>query len=334
MTPEPRPRRTRPRASGGDRVTVDDVVHGAAERREVAMPMWARLHLTHAVMQTIADECGADILHLKGPAVAAELRTAPRRSTDVDVLVRPAHVALFLAALGRHGWRLVTGFAEGSPFGHAANYGHPHFAYVDVHRFFPGPQVDPAEAFDTLWVSRMHIELAHTQCAAPDLTSQVLILALHEARSHRARGTFEAWELAGADRQEAVWALARSLDAEVPLAAAVGRLREFRDRRDFPLWRYWSEPESDDPGGDRLSEWKAKLHAARGVREHVDVAASMVRVNRTHLAMELGHEPTPAEIAREYRRRGAAGFQAIAVRLRNKARDRLASLRSRGGDAT
>lgn len=288
---------------------------------QVQMPLWARVHLTHAVMQAMADEAGADLLHIKGPAVAKELRTAPRRSSDVDVLVRPSHVARFLAALRSHGWYQVTSFEEGSSFRHAANYGHPAWAYVDVHRLFPGPLIPNADVFEILWRERIMADIAHRPCAHPSLAAQVLILALHEARSHRARGTFEAWELSDPERREQVWELARQLDAEVPLAAAVGRLREFRDRRDFALWRFWSEPESDIPGGDRLSEWKARLHAARGLREYATVGLSMVRVNRTHLRMELGHEPTAREIAREYRHRAIAGWQAITTRLRNKARD-------------
>ena len=32
-----------------------------------------RVALIHGVLQRIADECGARLLHIKGPAVAAEL---------------------------------------------------------------------------------------------------------------------------------------------------------------------------------------------------------------------------------------------------------------------
>lgn len=328
---------------GGDVMRGDDAATGenpvgagdSVPDSVVDMPLWARLHLTHAVMQSIADEAGVDLLHIKGPAVAAELRTAPRRSSDVDVLVRPAHLPQFLAALDGHGWRLVTSFAEGSPFGHAANYGHDNWTYVDVHRNFPGPLLKPDKVFEILWQERILADIAHRSCALPNLAAQVVILALHEARGHQARGTFEAWELSGEVRREQAWTLARRLDAEVPMAAAVGRLREFRDRRDYALWRFWSEPESDAPGGDRLSEWKARLRSARGVRAYGSVLASMVRVNRTHLRMELGHEPSRGEIVAEYRHRASAGWSAVIVRLRAKARDRWVALRARrgGGDS-
>jgi hypothetical protein len=283
---------------------------------EMAMPLWARLHLTHAVMQAVADEAGVDLLHIKGPSVAAELRTAPRRSTDVDVLVRPAHLQRFLAALRRYGWSEMSSFADGSPFGHAANYGHADWAYVDVHRHFPGPLVPPDEVFETLWRERTFADIAHRRCALPSLPAQVLILALHEARSHHARGTFEAWELSDEARRGAVWALARRLGAEVPMAAAVGQLAEFADRREYLWWRYWSQPESGKPGADRLAEWTARLHAARTVRERLAVLGGMFRVNRTHLRLELGHEPSAGEVAAEYRHRAVAGLRAIVARGR------------------
>jgi hypothetical protein len=296
-------------AGGGSPHAGDDAL------AQMAMPLWARLHLTHAVMQAIADEAGVDLLHIKGPSVAAELRTVPRRSTDVDVLVRPAHLPRFVAALRRHGWSEMSGFAEGSPFGHAANYGHADWAYVDVHRHFPGPMVSPAEAFETFWRERTFVDIAHCRCALPSLSAQVLILALHEARSHHARGTFEAWELCVDARRGAAWARARRLGAEVPMAAAVERLGEFADRRDYLWWRYWSEPESGKPGADRLAEWTARLHAARTVRERLAVVGGMLRVNRTHLRLALGHEPSTGEITAEYWHRAVAGWRAVAARV-------------------
>ena len=59
--------------------------------------------LTHGYVQLLADECGVDLLHLKGRAVDEQLwqRSAsgepgPRYSLDVDVRVRPAHVDRFV----------------------------------------------------------------------------------------------------------------------------------------------------------------------------------------------------------------------------------------------
>lgn len=45
-------------------------------------------------------------------------------SFDVDALVRPADVSRLLKALGDLGWEKLTGFEEGSAFGHAMNLRH------------------------------------------------------------------------------------------------------------------------------------------------------------------------------------------------------------------
>ena len=78
------------------------------------IPLVLRTRLAHATLQAVADDCGADILHIKGAAVdaflrparedsqagaSAEERSLPRVSADADVLVRPAHLRRFLAAL-------------------------------------------------------------------------------------------------------------------------------------------------------------------------------------------------------------------------------------------
>lgn len=296
-----------------------------ADSRQVttaAMPVWARLHLTHAVVQSIADQGGIDLLHVKGPSVDPTLRSHPRGSQDVDVLVRSEHLQRFLAALRSHGWQEATSFTEGSSFGHAANYFHQHWASVDVHRHFPGPTLAPDTVFEMLWSTRSVIELAHRRCATPDLAGQLLVLALHEARSHHASGSFEGWRLASEELRAAARALALRLGAEVPLAAATGRLEEYRDRRDYPLWKFWSQPESGQPGADRMTEWTVRLHAARGIRQRLRIVGAMVRVNRTHLRLELGHEPSVREIAAEYVRRAAAALRAVDSRLRQKLRRR------------
>lgn len=285
-----------------------------------AIRLWALLHLTHAAIQAIADECGADILHIKGPAVDAALRTEPRRSRDTDVIVRPAHLDRFLAALARHGWAELTGFAEGSSFRHASNYHHRTWAHVDVHRFFPGPTATPAAVFDALWADRYVTELAHTACAVPGLAAQLMVLGLHEARAHTGADTFEAWQVSTEATRDEAWSLARRLGAEVPLAAAVGRLDEYRGRRDYLLWKFWSQPEGEDAAASRLAEWTARLHAAPTLQGRVAVLIRMVRVNRTHLRMELGHEPSGREVAAEYRHRIAAGVHALGAHRRGPAR--------------
>lgn len=67
------------------------------------MPVGLRVHFAHATVQAVADEAGADVLHIKGPAVAPSLRPGGRERADADVLMRPGQLELLLAGLARHG---------------------------------------------------------------------------------------------------------------------------------------------------------------------------------------------------------------------------------------
>ena len=121
----------------------------------VPIDLQARVQLAHAAVQALAEEHGVDLLHVKGPALHASLSRPDRVSSDADVLVRPTQVTAFTDHLRAHGWRLVTDFANGSAFEHAANYHHGHWGYVDVHRVFPGITVEPDAAFELLWSERI-----------------------------------------------------------------------------------------------------------------------------------------------------------------------------------
>lgn len=256
-------------------------------------PLWVRVRLAHATLQAAADDAGAEVLHIKGPTLDSTLRPGPHSSTDADVLVRPAHLQRFLAVLVTRGWTELTGFDEGSPFGHAANYSHAQLAYADVHRLLPGPHAVPEAVFDELWRERAYKTIAHRACTTPGLAGQVFVQVLHAARSHGAEPP-EAWTRADDGLREQTRALAARLDAEVVLAAGLGELDAYAGAHDHDLWAYWSAPDTG-----RLGEWRARLSAASGPTQKLYVLAQAARVNRTHLALRLGHEPTPAEVRRE-----------------------------------
>ena len=274
------------------------------------VPIWALVHLTHAALQRTADRADVDVLHIKGPATRSSLRTGRHDSSDTDVLVRPAHLDRFLAALAADGWTLFTGFEEGSPFGHAANYTHPSWTYADVHRKLPGPLLDADEVFDVLWRDREHAEIGHCRCTVPSLAGQVVVQTLHAARSHGSEHA-DAWDLSAPEVQDDARALARELKAETPLAAAIGELDAHRDAPDHALWEYWSSSESD-----RLDEWAARYRSAAGVAERWRVLRQAMHVNRTHLRIRLGHEPTPFEVFREQCARIAHGAVSVLRRAR------------------
>ena len=277
------------------------------------MPTSARVHLAHAVVQHLAHSADTDVLHLKGPAVLEGLRDPRRASSDVDVLVRPSHLPRFLRTLEAHGWDRRTDFATGSPFAHAANWWHDDWGWVDVHVAWPGARVPAEDVFDQLAAAGATQPIAHVQCPVPDRIGQRLVLLLHAARTPGSSDKDWAWDRASGSEQEAVRALAARLDAEVALAAALGELHLHPTDPDHDLWLHFSE------GGDRISEWRARLAATRGTRARVRLALGMVRVSRDHLRLELGREPTRRDVRRRQLERVQRATSDLRARLTGRA---------------
>ena len=119
---------------------------------EALVPLAVRLHLGRAAIQTVAGRAAVDVLHIKGDAVDETLRPGGQAGTDIDILVRPAHVPVLDSALRSHGWTVYSTFENGSPFGHAQTYAHDVWGYLDLHRLFPGIGLDPAIAFERFWM--------------------------------------------------------------------------------------------------------------------------------------------------------------------------------------
>ena len=263
-----------------------------------------RLRLTHGVLQRIADMAGADVLHIKGPAVAPELldrrtvqdpdgdrtETVARNSSDADLLIRPEHVHRFLDEASRHGWLLKTSFSTSSAFGHAMNIFHPSLGNADVHRHFPG--IAP-ESFEELWRDRSTPLLGHVPCPTPSVPAQRLVLLLHAARSgpHHP-DTDRAWGRATDDERAEVLALARHLGAEIGVAAAVGGLEAFSSHPDYLLWKHFR-----DGNPSRLDEWRARWHSATTLGRKASVVQGLLFFDRSLLEAELGHAPSRRDVA-------------------------------------
>lgn len=277
-----------------------------------AVPLRVRVELAHAAVQHLADSCGVDVLHIKGPAVDPGLRTRESTGSDADVLVRPAGVDRLMTTLVAHGWRVETTFDAGSAFDHAANLYHPSWGLLDVHRLYPGMDRDPAGAFDVLWAERGSRRLAHVGCAVPSPLGQSLVLLLHAARTRTAGEHPDIapnWtERSEADRA-ALRALAERTGATVALAAATGELGRHAGSPEAALWEVFAGTD------DRLGEWRARWRAARGPAAKVSVAVRSLGVNRYYLRQRLGHEPTRAEVAAAFARRITTGAGALASRV-------------------
>ncbi len=268
------------------------------------MPLDVGIRLTHASIQALAEDAGVEVLHIKGPGVHPALlgrdeddRTAPRRSVDADVLVRPSHLAAFVAAMHAHGWSTKFDFEDGSAFEHAATMQHPNLALVDVHRSFPGIGGDPEDTFDRLWAERVETSIAGYPCPVPHLTAQRLILLVHAARmnSQNADDIRRAWTEATELERTTVEELARDLRAEVALAAATGNLDRFRSRREHALWSALSTGDSS-----RRRLWWARVRAEPSLAGSLRVAVKLVLPNSRRMTVWLGRPPTRRELARAY----------------------------------
>jgi hypothetical protein len=278
------------------------------------IPLWARVHLSHAAVETLARDASVDLLHIKGPAVLPGLRERSLGSNDVDVIVRPSHLGRFEAALAREGWDRRSDLESGSAFHHAANWYHPSWGYVDVHARWPGPRVDPEQVYAEFAAGDHVQEIAHVACRVPNRVAQILILVLHAGRTPgRADDVATAWHAVTPDDRAAVRDMAARLRAETGLAAGLGRLDSVRGDPEADLWRVLSL------GGSRVDEWRARLRAAPDRCAALKVLLSSLRVNRDYLRMELGRQPTRADVRRRQWRR----VQALAHDLAAAARHRI-----------
>ena len=280
---------------------------------KVSVPLSVRLRFGHAAVQHLADSIGADLLHIKGVAVDPSLRPMSRRGSDVDVLVRPEHVAGLDGALRRHGWALYSTFDYGSPFGHAQTYLHDSWGYLDIHRSFPGIRTNPAQAFERMWADRATLTIADVGCFVPSVPAQAVLLILNAARSRANRqDVVMAWSSADDEQRRQVEVVVADLDAHVAFAAAVGGLERHRGERDYRLWKVVSE------GGSRSEEWWARVRAAPSVSAALHVIARAPLVNVDHLAHRLGRRPTGLEIVAEFFARPARAIGEAGRALRRR----------------
>lgn len=286
--------------------------------RTGSVPLAVRVAMAHAALQHLAESQGIDVLHIKGPALDAQLIRPGRESTDADVLVRASDAPAFVATLQQAGWDLRSRFENSSAFQHSATLWHHLWGYADVHRHFPGIGIEPDAAFERLWVDHGETAIAEVRCAVPGLAGQTLVLLLHAAREGGSPRSGEdvrtAWDEAPAERRAEVLALVDELDAGVAFAAATGTLEEHRGARDHDLWAISTH------GGTRAQEWRARIKAAPTRREAARLALRAVLVNTDHLAMVRGHRPSVGEVVVEFFARPARGL-----------RESLRSSRSGGG---
>lgn len=263
-------------------------------------PLRVVVQLCHATAEVLAGQVGADLLHIKGAAVAPEVRAAePLRSTDADVLVRPEHVDRYLGHLRASGWTVETDFAHGSSFEHATTLRHPTWGYLDLHRWWPGFEIDPAAAFDLLWRDRRTTKLAGLDCSVPAVVDQRIILCINAVRDpihpvDKHPVILRCWSTRPADEQVEIARRVHRLGADLAFSVVTGGLEAHRGDPGYRVWRVAST------GGTRREEWLARIAAAPTRGAAIRLALRSPAVNVQSLKVRLGRPPTAWDIVREF----------------------------------
>ena len=277
----------------------------ATSAASASMPLSVRLHFGRAAVQTIANDSGIDLLHIKGDAVDPLVRPFASAGSDVDVMVRPNQVDALDRILRQNEWRIYSTFELGSPFGHAQTYHHPLWGYLDVHRLFPGINLPPADAFARLWEQRASLDFAGVTCPVPSIAAQSAILVLNAARAGNgaSEDVRRLWTDASRDRLSSLEAEIDALDARLACDAALGGIERHKGEREYALWRAVSQ------GGTRAEEWWGRLIAQPTLSRRLNVIMRALLVNAEHLGHQLGHAPSPLEILREFFSRPLRGLR-------------------------
>ena len=141
--------------------------------------------LLYALTADVATRVGARVLAIKGVVLAEHGLRAPRVSADVDVLMHPDDVQLFVAGMEAAGWRQApeTTTPKMLDF-HSINLLNDHWPMgIDAHTYFPGFLAPSIEVFEELWRRRCTVEQAGREIPATDLAGSASIAALHYLRS-------------------------------------------------------------------------------------------------------------------------------------------------------
>lgn len=295
---------------------MESAIQQGTRSARAEAPSAVRVMLGRAAVQIIADAVGVDLLHIKGEVVDVRLSATPTPGTDIDALVRPAHVDRMDQALRQHGWRVYSSFAYGSPFEHAQTYWHDLWGYFDLHRHFPGVYRRPDEAFEFMWTGRQSIRLTGAQGFAPSVTMQATILILNSARSGHTDALRKWVHGPGLDQRD-IDQHVSDLQAHVAYAAASGCLAEFRHEPEYLLWR------TVTLGGSRTAEWWGRIRAARSPVDRVRIAVRAPLVNTEQLGHTLGRQPSRVEIGMALIRRGGDAARELGTLRRRGRGDKI-----------
>lgn len=157
-------------------------IHGVSEPW-----LTSPLHeLVYALLAHVAVEIGVRLFFIKGPTLHAQGLRERIHSGDVDCWVEPGAERRFASAMAAWGWTPAYSAFTGTRVLHsltlrASDWG----CAVDVHSWFPGMTVTPAEAFEMAYDAAELREFAAYAARTPPTDLHAVISALNEVRPLR-----------------------------------------------------------------------------------------------------------------------------------------------------
>jgi hypothetical protein len=140
--------------------------------------------LAHALAAHVAVEIGAQYLVFKGPVAIMQGFRENKTSSDADILIDPARLDDYLAAMARRGWRPRREAVAPRYFPvHSVSLFHQRWASdIDVHFRYPGFFASDTEVFELLVSDCETRIIGGREIRAASPRAGGLILAVHALR--------------------------------------------------------------------------------------------------------------------------------------------------------
>lgn len=168
----------------------------ATQARTPTLGLAQATALAHGLCAALAAQAGIRLLTIKGPAAEHHGLRPARTAADADLLVDPADLDRFCAALEERGWRERVSRETPTLLGvHSRTFIHDGWPCdIDVHGWFPGFFAEPRIVFDELWRTRRGIVIGASAVAIPSRPASAVIAALHALRNATVVRHRQEWE--------------------------------------------------------------------------------------------------------------------------------------------
>lgn len=234
--------------------------------------------LSAAVVAESAARSGIRAMLIKGLSLEVHDLRQHRVSGDVDFLVEPGRTPDLVKVLVAGGWFERRAPLSASLLGtYSVTLVRDEWPTdVDVHSDYPGLLVGCERAFEVLWTHRRSAQAAGRPVWIPDLSSSVVLWALHCLRGSRVDPRHSS------ELRELVDDVLPRLGAE-ELAALGGRVLDLgadRSLLTIPAFAELVGPQQSTVDKCALDEWERKLAQVHGITPWLEVLRAAEPIRR------------------------------------------------------